>query len=123
MNDRGLIRCSCCGAEFSVDDLLHDRRLWPIGLQLDADDVGANYFYFNHLDPDCGTTFTVPADALASLLPEAPPSAIRTRTCDCEGHCVTVTDHAICHAECHWAPYRRLLLRMVANRSLAPVTS
>ncbi len=115
-----VVTCPFCKAAFTIEDLLTRPDIKPIGMLLGDNEAAWNSYYFNHITPDCGTTFTVRVDAFAPLLTESIPMEIRTGACDCEGRCTSLTDLAECRAECHWAPYRRFLPTLVA-RMMPPV--
>jgi hypothetical protein len=108
--------CPACLTTFTGESILHNREVWPLGLQLADDRADGNCFHFRHKIRDCGATFRVPADALASLLAGCPPAQTRFDTDDCEQHCRDLTDRMLCRAVCQWAPYRQLLNTLIANR-------
>lgn len=108
--------CPFCGAQFSAAALLQDPEVAPIGMTLEDGEAHWNFFYFNHLRPDCGSTFTVRADELNCLLTEPAPPDIKTGEPGCEGRCTRVEDHEACLNDCHWAAYRRLLITMIDTR-------
>lgn len=97
-------------------DLMTSPNIQPIGMMLNDNEAEWNSYYFNHITPRCGTTFTVRVNAFAPLLAENVPTELRSGECDCEGRCTSLTDLEECHAECHWAPYRRLLPALVARK-------
>lgn len=107
--------CPYCNVGFTLDDLMTRPDIVPIGMMLQDDEAAWNFYYFNHTAEDCGTTFTVCVDAFAGLLTERVPEAIRAHSCVCEGHCTSLVDLAECQADCHWAPYRRLLPALLAR--------
>lgn len=111
-----IVTCPCCGAGFTLVDLVSSPDIVPIGMMLEDDNADWNYYYFNHVVAGCGSTFTTHVESFAPLLAEAVPSAIRTRSCDCEGRCTSLNDLAACKAECHWAPYRRFLSVLLARK-------
>ena len=108
--------CPCCGAGFTLEDLLTSPDVEPIGMILEDNEASWNSYYFNHVTANCGSTFTTHVETFAALLTEPVPSAIRTRSCDCEGRCTSLTDLAACGAECHWAPYRRFLSVLLSRK-------
>ncbi len=114
--------CPLCGVSFSIDDLLHDRRIAPLGMRVEDDDSRLNFMFFTHDIPECGTTFVVPVEAFREVLPEQAPPEIRTGSEFCEGRCRDLADRGLCRQDCRWAPYRRLLSRMI-NERRAPSTT
>lgn len=111
-----VVTCPCCGAGFTLEDLVSSPDIAPIGMMLEDNEADWNYYYFNHVAEGCGSTFTTHVETFAPLLPEPVPAAIRTLSCDCEGRCTSLNDLAACGAECHWAPYRRFLSVLLARR-------
>lgn len=108
--------CPFCGETFTVEDLITSSDIQPIGMVLNDDEATWNSYYFNHVTPQCGTTFTVRVGTFAPLLSEQVPAEIRTGECNCEGRCTSLTDLAECQVECHWAAYRRFLPNLVARK-------
>lgn len=109
--------CPNCKVGFTLEDILTSPDIVPIGMLLHDDDASWNDYYFNHVAANCGTTFTVNVEVFAPLLSEPVPAAIRSGCCECEGRCTSLTDLDECHAECHWAPYRRFL-RVLVSRGM-----
>lgn len=108
--------CPFCNVSFALEDLMTSPEIVPIGMLLQDDEAEWNFYYFNHVAENCGTTFTVSVDIFAPLLTERVPPAIRARSCECEGRCTSLTDLAECQAECHWAPYRRFLQILLSRK-------
>ena len=113
------MQCPYCKAWLSSREIIEDESVEPMGLRLGDDDIEWNYYFFRHRTADCGTTFTMNAEEFDSFLTEPVPNKIRTGQDNCEGLCITMKDHEECSQECHWAPYRRFLIRMMKNRQSA----
>lgn len=126
MTDTAFCQCPCCQTWFSRQQILESPEVQPIGMMLEEHDPHWNFFVFNHVAPQCGSTFAVSVEKFADLLDGPPPAAILTGHADCAGHCTSLEDLAACTATCHWAPYRRLLRSMLAVRGqtepAAPLT-
>jgi hypothetical protein len=118
VNDDRFVQCSCCRTWFTRQQLLTSPVIEPIGMTFDKGQPTWNLFYFNHLEKSCLSTFTVPAEQMDPFLVEPAPGLILFGDDRCEGHCSSVADLSLCTSSCHWAPYRRLLLRMRAARGL-----
>jgi hypothetical protein len=112
------IQCPCCKAWFSSHDILDSPQVEPLGMTFDGGDTQFNLLYFNHVDPRCGSTFTIEARRLASFLAEEVPPEVMAGTAACEHHCSSMDDLSDCRTECCWAPYRRFLLYLRARRDL-----
>jgi hypothetical protein len=109
-------QCPCCGNWLSIDEILDGPRVEPVGMTFDGGDPHFNLLYFNHLDPQCGSTFTIEAERFAPYLPETAPAQILAGGPDCENHCTSMDNLLECQAPCHWAPYRRFLLALRMRR-------
>jgi hypothetical protein len=110
-----------CGTEFTLQDFLASEQLIPIGISFENDDLGSNALFFKHDTAECGTSLAIRVDLLAPLIEETIPSEILFGKDGCEHHCVTMADYADCGQVCHFAPYRRLLVRMLDIRTEAVV--
>ena len=108
--------CPLCGVSFSINDLLHDPCLAPLGMRMEKDEPRLNFFFFTHDIPECGTTFVVPLNVFRECLPGPPPKELLSLTTVCEGHCLNLDDNAVCGQNCAYAPYRQLLQRMLHER-------
>lgn len=106
--------CPTCSSEITFDDVLEGRGVAAIGMLIEPDERTRVYF-FNHVVPGCGTTFTVPIEVFAPVLEEEIPSQSILGTESCEGRCVRLADLGECRQPCENAPYRRFLLRLVAQ--------
>ena len=60
-------QCPCCQAWFSSQDILDSPQVEPLGMTFDQDDTGFNLLYFNHVEPGCGSTFTIEAQRLRDV--------------------------------------------------------
>jgi hypothetical protein len=82
-------------------------------MSFDGDDIETAYYFFQHESPTCGSSFLVPVEAFASLIDEPLPTRKATLGDGCEGRCTNVKDLQTCKNECFFAPFRRLLLKMI----------
>jgi hypothetical protein len=81
-------------------------------MQFEDPDHKYNFYYFNHLCPNCGSTILIPVMEFLPYVNEPVPDLVRTGMEDCERHCLKIDDLAECSAPCRYAPFRRLLLRI-----------
>ena len=112
-------KCPTCGQIFSLDELLSDPSIIPIGMTSDDEVDPENVYYFTHAVPECGTTFTVPATLFDSARDEPLPDELMLDGQSCSGLCTHIAELRSCQNNCKWAPYRRLLLDMVERRKTA----
>ncbi|MFN8177610.1 MAG: hypothetical protein U0167_06775 [bacterium] len=113
--------CPGCGSVFTLQQILSSPDIEPIGMQFIDPDNANNMYYFNHQCPSCGSTFVVPVNVFLPFIAEPVPDRALTGTEVCERHCLRIDDLNQCHAPCHYAPFRRFLLRMRERRP-APVS-
>ena len=116
MQHKYVKKCPLCGTQFSIDDICNSDLITPLGMQIDDDDDHASFYYFNHDCPECGTSFTVPVMAFASLIDELIPSEDLFGTDICGEHCVRLDDLRECQHDCKWAPFRRFIVRLADSR-------
>jgi hypothetical protein len=113
-------QCPMCGREFSLAALLEDPAVQPIGMmhaEGDRDgDLERGAYFFNHVCPGCGTSFTVPLASFAPLLGEPVPEHSRKFSPVCKGHCTRLEELSECEADCSSAPYRRFLVRVLLEK-------
>ncbi len=115
-----MIRCSGCGKQLALQELIDSPEIEPIGMQLDDTNLKFNYYYFNHNDPSCGSTLLVPITEFIPLIHEPIPGSIAAGEEGCGRHCLDVQDLSNCTNECHHAPFRRFLLEMIERKSKNP---
>jgi len=85
-------------------------------MQFTDSELKYNVFYFNHTCADCGTTILVPVTQFLSLIKKTIPERDLSGTDSCAGHCLHISDLAVCNQECYYAPFRRFLLGLIARR-------
>ncbi len=78
-----------------------------------------SYYFFQHEVPNCGSSFLVRVDEFRPLIHEGIPTEKMTFRGCCEEHCVSLNDLSDCKNECYFAPFRRLLIRMIAAKERA----
>ncbi len=118
MNRDRFYQCPCCQTWFSSRDIMDGHHVEPLGMTFDQGDPQYNLLYFNHVDPRCGSTFTIEARRFAPFLAEVPPPDILAGQDGCEHHCTSMDDLAVCNAQCQWAPFRRFLLQLRDRRDV-----
>lgn len=109
-------QCPYCQTWFSSEDLIENQDIVPIGMKLNDEDLSLNFFFFNHLNPDCKTTFTIHVDEFKSYIDEFIPEENNAGKESCEGHCTNLDDLYPCSQRCHWAPFRQFLLSILKKR-------
>lgn len=108
-------RCPMCARPFTLGDVLSHPDVRPIGMAFLG---GENLYYFNHVCPGCGSTFTLPIELFLPLVAEPVPKESLEATSACERHCRRVTDLARCAQPCRYAPFRRFLIERLVPRAI-----
>ena len=116
MSDRSFKLCPNCQQWLSKKDIMEKPSVIPLGMTFKDNKASVNLYLFNHNEPKCGTTFIIPVEQLHELLDESAPEQNLAGTEQCEGRCTDLSDHEPCSAECKFAPYRKLLGRMIEAR-------
>jgi hypothetical protein len=111
-----LKRCPSCGQLFSLEELLWDPTLIPVGMASDEEDSPRTMYYFTHEVPGCGTTFTIPAEMFRSAIDESVPEESLRGHVDCPRRCTRISEFQLCPNNCYWSPYRKLLVDMAERR-------
>jgi len=109
-------KCPLCATWFSRHDIMHSPVVRPIGMLLEKADPELNFYYFNHEIDGCGTTFVIAVEDMSPLTSLLPDSDSLTGSDACKGHCLRHTTAGDCRDACYYAPYRRLLRQLIANR-------
>jgi hypothetical protein len=125
MTDEIVKKCNCCQTCLTAKQLVDDLAVKPIGTAfLEDDGLGTHYYFFQHETPDCGTSFVVDVEHFKQFISEPIPEKVLRLGPGCEGHCVNIQDLSDCQQECHFAPFRRFLLKMLATKKakIQPVT-
>ncbi len=105
--------CPCCKEWFSLERLATDPVLRLIGMSFDGNGFEVAFYFFQHENSQCGSSFLVAVDAFKSLIDEPIPEHKATLSEGCEGRCTSIEDLQTCKNECYFAPFRRLLLKMM----------
>lgn len=117
MSDEIVKKCNCCQTCLTAKQLVDDLAVKPIGTAfLKAQGPGTHYYFFQHETPDCGTSFVVDVEHFKQFITEPIPEKVLELEPSCEGHCVNIHDLSDCRQECHFAPFRRFLLKMLAEK-------
>ena len=117
MADEIVKKCNCCQECLTARQLVDDPAIRPIGTAFYEDEgTGIHYYFFQHEIPDCGTSFVVDVEHFKQFIVEPIPEEVLRLGPGCEGHCVNINDLSNCGQECHFAPFRRFLLKMLAEK-------
>ena len=118
MADEIVKKCTCCQMSMTAKQIVDDPAVWPVGTAfLEDGGPGTHYYYFQHETPDCGTSFVVDVECFKQFITEPIPDKVMRLGPGCEGHCVNIQDLGACGQECHFAPFRRFLLKMISEKS------
>lgn len=104
--------CPGCGVTFTLQEIVENPEVKPLGMQFVDPALRRNVYYFNHAAPGCGTTFVIPVSAFRPFIAETIPDTVLAGSADCGHHCTTIDDMVVCKAACCYAPFRRFLLRL-----------
>jgi len=105
--------CPFCKANLTLDQLVNDPLIRPIGMMFGEGNIEHAYYFFHHDTDNCGTTFIVNVLTFTPCITEPIPQEKLTLTEPCERHCVNLNDLLECKQPCFFAPYRRFLIRMI----------
>lgn len=112
-NQNGHIKeCPKCKAKFTLEQLFYDPDIIPIGLCFQEDCPDLNIYFFNHEADACQTTFTVEVEKFSSFIDGKIPKQKLSGTAACEDYCNHIDDDGNCSQDCHYAPFRVLLIKM-----------
>lgn len=116
MEAKSIKQCPYCKMSLTLEQLAQDPDINIIGMSFAEDSLEWVYYFFQHEVPNCGSSFLVRVDEFTSLIQEPIPTEKMTLRDCCEEHCVSVNDLSTCKAECYFAPFRRLLIKMIADK-------
>ena len=117
MNDDKYKQCPNCGKWFSLTDILTDPALEPLGMTLITESGGRAFFFFEHAVNGCHTSLALDVSDFAHLIDEPIPDISLFGRPHCPGHCAAMRELLECRLECYLAPFRRLLVTMIAKKS------
>lgn len=95
--------CPGCGAGFTVEALVSDPRVKPLGMLLDA-------YLFDHRCCEAGAMFSVPVESFDPLVAKSQTVGLPMLADGCEGRCINLDDQAPCAQPCVAARYRTFLV-------------
>ena len=111
-------KCTLCQALMTAREIVDDPAIKPIGTAFLADETSdTHYYFFQHEIPGCGTSFVVDVEHFKQFITEPIPEKKMTLGPGCEGHCANINDLTECRQECHFAPFRRFLLKMIEQKN------
>jgi hypothetical protein len=117
MSDEVIKTCTCCQKKMTASEIVDDTAVRPIGMAFYEDkDANTHFYFFQHEIPECGTSFVVDVEHFKQFVSEPIPEAVLRGKPGCEGHCVNIQDLNDCRQECHFAPFRRFLLKMLVDK-------
>ncbi len=120
MTDEFVKKCNVCKAMLTPQQMVDDPDVRPIGTTFFEDGPDTkHYYFFQHETPGCGTSFVIDVECFLKFIKEPIPEKIMRAQPGCGGHCASIDDLSDCDRECHFAPFRRFLLEMVAKKGRA----
>lgn len=115
MTDQYVKLCNHCKRGFTLQQIVEEPEVTPIGMAYD--DYSSSAFYlFQHDADGCGTCFTVNVRRFDDLIGEEIPRQRVVSTAACQERCITIDDLEECDQDCEFAPFRRFLLRMIVGK-------
>lgn len=118
MSEEIIKKCNCCLESFTAVQIIEDKFVVPIGVAfLETEQTDSHFYFFQHNTEACGTSFVIDVEKFKKFVDEPIPEAVLRLKEGCEGHCVNIHDLSDCQAECHFAPFRRFLLKMLAEKA------
>lgn len=118
MYDTIVTECNLCKAKFTIQDLIFNPELHPLGMIYD-DTRHTAYYYYQHETPDCGTSFIIETELFKDYIEESTSSEKPTINNVCPRRCIMLKDLNACDNECYYAPFRRFLLHMADQKAKA----
>ena len=119
MADEIVKKCNCCQTCWTAKQLVDDPAVWPVGTAfLEDSGLGTHYYYFRHETTGCGTSIMVDVESFKQFITEPIPEKVLRLGSACEGRCVNIQDLTECQQECHFSPFRRFLLKMLAEKKI-----
>jgi hypothetical protein len=116
MNDDPIRTCPFCNDILTLDKLVSDPLIRPIGMIFGKGSFEHAFYCFQHETQDCGTSFLVNVLIFSPYLSEPIPKERLTLTESCERHCVNIKDLSECKQPCLFAPFRRFLIKMLETK-------
>jgi hypothetical protein len=118
MTDEIVKKCTYCQMSMTARQIVDEPTVRPIGTAFFEDGgPGTHYYFFQHETPDCGTSFVVDVEHFKQFIAEPIPEKVLTLGPTCEGNCASILDLDGCGQECHFAPFRRFLFKMLAAKN------
>ena len=108
--------CPKCGETWSIDEIISNPEIEPIGMIVKPDAPLGGVYFFVHNIETCQTSFAVPFAEFTKHIEEAIPTPNRFGSRHCSGHCRRIEAISVCAAECKHAPYRRFLVSLYNER-------
>lgn len=108
--------CNSCHRWLSVEDILSNPVVYPIGVAAHGLGKENLYFYFVHHMPDCMSTIMISGAELEPYIPEQSEEQSLLGSSGCPSHCTDLNDLRECPHDCQQAAFRRFFTTLQANR-------
>jgi len=102
-------QCNCGQVWGSREAFLSDSTVRLLGYQVDFEVLREGLFLFNHLTPQCRTTFSIPAGLFFDFYHGPIFKERLAGTEKCEGHCLRCDDLQRCPQKCECAFVREVI--------------
>ena len=117
MSNMIIKQCTGCQIRLPLDEIISSPEIKPIGITFSKDRPDSAYFLFEHDSDRCGVTFTIDVNDFLPFITEEIPLEKLIRTRGCSHYCADLDDINDCHDKCYYAPFRRLLFRMMGAKN------
>lgn len=108
--------CPGCRRGFTLEDLVYDKEVEPVGMQFENGDLADGLYHFNHGASSCGTRFSLPVQVFLPLIEGWVSPKLLYGTDTCENLCLRLEDLRVCDRACYHAPFRRFLVEVLLPR-------
>jgi hypothetical protein len=109
-------KCPGCNNWLSINDILWDPDILPVGMHVESENCELHGFLFQHDNHTCRSSFHVHLKALDFLIRPLSGEPTCKNPTDCDHRCHNTAVAEPCRLECRFAPYHNLMMQMVESR-------
>ena len=113
MNFENYKKCKTCDTWFSLEEIINDPDIKPIGMAYLEGEKPEAFYFFHHDVKHCGSSFLIKVDEFKSFITVDIPMINLMHSDQCDGYCVEIEEIRSCDKQCRYAPYRQFLLKML----------
>ena len=112
-------QCPGCGNRLSINDILNDPDVRPIGMHTESNNHKLHGMVFQHDSPYCQSSFQIDLESLAPLVSTSGRVEMCNIPTECDRRCLTAYQDDPCPLNCSFTPYHELMLKMLRSREVA----